>query len=106
HVMGSGADCVLAFRIENHEVRIAADSDCAFPRIQPKQLSRSSRDQFHETVYAETTAGNTARVDQAHAMLDAGPPVGYFREVVTTHFFLLFEAKRAMIRRNNLEVIV
>src|ERR1700704_5347263 len=46
HVVRPGADGVLALRVKDYEVGIAADSDCPFARIQSKQLRWSSGNQF------------------------------------------------------------
>ena len=39
-------------------------------------------------------------------MLDAGAAVGNFGEVVAAHFFLFLEAERAVIGRDDLQVVV
>ncbi len=46
HVVSLGADGLLALGIENHQVRVAADRNRPFARIQPEQFCRSGGDQF------------------------------------------------------------
>src|SRR5882762_1167138 len=97
HMVCPGADDVFALGVKDYEVGIAADSDRPFAWIQSKQLRRSSRNQFHKAIRAESSAGHAPRVNQAHAVLHARTTIGYFREIVAAHFFLLLEAKRAVI---------
>src|SRR6202011_5296411 len=77
-----------------------------FARGKAKQLRRSSRNQLHKAVGAEASAGHAARVDQAHAVFDAGTAVGNFGEIVAAQFLLFLETKRTMVGRDNLEMIL
>ena len=64
HVVSLRADRVLAFRIENDQVSIAADGDRPFAWIQSKEFRRGGRDQFHKTIRAEPPTGHAAGVNQ------------------------------------------
>ena len=59
-----------------YKVGIAANGDRAFAWIQAEQLGRRGGDQFDEAVHVKASLRNAAGIDQAHAMLDAGPPLG------------------------------
>src|ERR1041385_145676 len=71
HVMGFGADGVLAFRVEDNQVGVAAYGNCALSWIQPEQFGGRGGDQFDETVYVEASLCDSAGVHQAHPMLDS-----------------------------------
>lgn len=43
HVMSPRRDCVLAMRIPDHDIRIAACGDLSFARIQAEHLRRRGR---------------------------------------------------------------
>jgi len=45
-------------------------------------------------------------VDEAEAMLNAGAAVGNFGEVVAAQLFLFFEAERAVVGGDDLQMIV
>ena len=91
------ADGVLAVRIEDHQVCIAAHRDRALARIQAKEFCGSCGNQFHKTVHAESSPGNAAGIDKTHPMLDSGTAVRDLREIVAAQFFLLFETEGAVI---------
>ena len=97
HVMGFCADGVLAGGIKNHQVGVASYCDCAFTGIEAEEFCRSRRNQFDEAVHAEATFGDTAGIDQAHAVFDPRTSVGNFGEVIASQFLLFFETERAMI---------
>src|SRR5258708_39214389 len=97
HVVSLRADGVLAVRIKDHEIRVTADRDRALARIQAKEFCGSSGNQFHKTVHAESSPGNAAGIDKAHAVLDSGTAVRDLREIVAAQLFLLFETEGAVI---------
>src|SRR6266404_4633601 len=97
HVMGLGADGVLALGIEDDQVGITAHRDRAFTGIEAEEFGRSGGDQFDEAIYAEASLRHSARVHQAHAMLDARAAVGNLGEVADSHLLLFLETKRTMI---------
>src|SRR6059058_4792112 len=51
-------------------------------------------------------AMDTASVNEAQAVLDAGTAVGNFGEVVLAEFFLFLEAERAMVGGNDLQRVL
>src|SRR5713101_3197755 len=105
HVVSRGADGVLAVRIKNHQVGIAAGSDRALAWIQTKELGRGGGNQLHKAIHAEVALGYAARIHEAHAMLNARPAVGYFREIIAPHLLLLLETKRTVVGVNHLQMV-
>ena len=105
HVVSLGANGVFPLGIEDHEVGIAADCNGSLSWIQTKKFCGSGGNQLDESIDAETPLGNTAGVDQTHAMFDARAAIRNLREVISSQLFLLFEAERTMISRNDLKVI-
>src|SRR5580698_7101341 len=95
---------MLAPGIENDKIGVAAHSNRPLARIQSKQLRRRRRDKFDKAVHAESPAGYTTGVDQAHAMLHAWAAVGNLGEVVFAQFFLFFEAEWAVVSGNDLQM--
>src|SRR5882762_9555365 len=104
--MGLRADRMLAVGIKNYEISVASRNNCSFTGIQAEEFCGSGRNQFHKSVYAEAPLGNTARINQAHPVLDPRSAVGNFGEVPASHFFLLLETERAVIRRNHLQMVM
>src|ERR1019366_2951702 len=96
HVVRLCADGVLAFGVEDHQIRIATHGDRALARIQAKEFCGCCGNQFHKTVHAESPTGNAAGIDEAHAVLDSGAAVWNLGEVVAAQFFLLFETEGAV----------
>ena len=103
--MSFGADGVFAVRIEDNQVSVAAYRNRSFAWIQAEELCRSGGNQLDKPVHAETAVGDSAGINQAHAMLDAWAAVGNLREVILPEFFLFFETERAMISGDDLQVI-
>src|ERR1700675_614753 len=97
------ADGLFLVGVEDDEVGVRADSDCAFPRIQAEKLCRRGRDDFDKAICAKTFSVNSAGVDEAEAVLDTGPAVGNFREIILAQFLLLLKAEGAMIGGNDLQ---
>src|SRR5205807_2137393 len=106
HVMGLGADGMFTVGIEDHQVGVAANCNGAFTRVEAKDFRRSRRNKLHKTVHAEAPFADSAGIDQAHAMFNAWTSVGNFGEVVFSHLLLLFEAERAMIGGDHLQVVL
>src|SRR5579863_5612341 len=71
HVVSLGANRLFPVGIEDNDVSIAAHCDSSFARIKAKQFCRSGGNQFDKSVHVETSVNNSARVNQAHAMLNA-----------------------------------
>src|SRR5215475_11886974 len=49
---------------------------------------------------------HAASIDKAEAMFDAGAAIGNFGEVVDTELLLIFEAKRTVISRDDLQRVL
>src|SRR5262245_21223865 len=105
HVMRRGADSLLALRVENNEVRVRPDSDRSFFRKQPEDLRGCGRCQFDETIQADSSRSDSVVLDQTHPILHSRPAVGNLAEITQSQLFLLFETERAMIGRDDLQVV-
>src|SRR6266478_3638940 len=86
HVVSLRTDGVLPVRIEDHEIRVTAHRDRALAWIQAKEFCRSRGNQFHETVYAESSLRNAAEINKAHAVLDSRTTVRDLSEIVAAQF--------------------
>ena len=106
HVMRLGADDFAMIGIEDDDVGVGADGDCAFAREEAEEFCGRGGDDFDETIGREAFAVDAAGVDEAEAMLDAGAAVGNFCEVVDAELFLVFEAERAMIGGDDLQRVL
>src|SRR5829696_9025351 len=104
HVVSRGRYGLFFIRIEDDYIGIRADGDCAFAREQSEYFCRRCRSQLDEAVQAYSPL-DYAVIDQRHAMFDAWPAVWNLREIVAAKLLLLFEAERAMICRNHLQVV-
>ena len=104
--MGLGADRVLALGIEDNQVGVAAHRNGSLAGVEAKEFGGCGCDQFNKAIHAEATLPNPARIYEAHAMFDPGTAIGDLSEVTDTQLFLLLEAKRAMIGRDHLQVVV
>src|SRR4029077_14178646 len=105
HVMSLCADRVFALGIKNDQVGIAAHRDCSLARIQAHEFGRGRGNQFHKAVHTESALGDTAGINQAHAMLDPGPSVGNLGEIIASQFLLFLETEWAVVSGNHLQVI-
>src|SRR5258707_834055 len=103
HVMRCGADDLLFAGVEDDDVSVGAYRDSSLAWEEAEKFCGRCRDYLHETVCGEAFAVDATGVDQAETMLDAGAAVGDFGEVVFAHFFLLLEAKRAVIGGDDLQ---
>src|SRR5215510_2056835 len=101
-----GADGVLAVGIEDDEIGVTAHGNCALTRVKSEKLGGSGRNQLDEAIHAEASLCYAARIHQAHAMLDSRTTVGNLGEVSDAEFLLLLEAERAVVGRDDLQVIV
>jgi hypothetical protein len=106
HVMRFDADCFAMFRIEDHDVGVGTDGDCAFPREQAEKFCGRSGDDFDESIGREAFAVDAAGVDEAETMLDAGAAVWYFGEVVDAELLLVFETEGAVVGGDDLQCVV
>src|SRR5258708_40333934 len=104
-MMSLRADLVGSIRIENYQVGIATGGNRSLARIEPEQFGRHRGNQLHKAIHAEAALGDSAGIDQAHAMLDSRTSVGNLGEVIFSPFLLFFEAEGAMIGGNYLQMI-
>src|SRR5258708_38184177 len=86
HVVGLGADGVLAVGVKDHKIGVTANSNRSFARVEAENFCRRGGYQLHEAVHAEASFAHAARIDQAHAVLHPGAAVMYFAEVVFAQF--------------------
>ncbi len=103
HVVRLRADDFFVVGIEDHQVRVGADGDRAFARIQAEEFCGAVETSCDKAIRGKMLAVDAAGVDQAQAMLDARAAVGNFGEVVLAQFFLLLEAERAMVGGDDLQ---
>ena len=94
HVMRLRADHLLLVGIEDDNVGVGTHGDRALPREETEELGGRGGDDFYEPIGRETFAVNSTGVDQAQAMLDAGPAVRNLGEIVFAKLLLLLETKR------------
>ena len=100
------ADDFFVIGIENHDVGVGADGDCAFAREEAEEFCGRCGDDFDEAIRREAFSVDSASVDEAEAMFDARSAVGNFCEVVDAEFFLVFKAEWTVIGGNHLQVIM
>src|SRR5271155_2759059 len=103
HVVRLCADHLLFVRVKNHEVGVRSNRNGSFARIETKEFCGRGGDQFDEAIGGESLSMDSACVDEAETVLDARAAVRNFREVVLAQFFLLLEAKRAVVGGNYLQ---
>src|SRR5689334_808788 len=99
------ADRHLFVRIEDDDVGVGSDGDRSLAREEPEDSRGRCRGDLDKTVHADAAARDTAVVDEAHAVLDARSAVRDLREIVDAELFLILEAERTVIGRDDLEII-
>ena len=80
--------------------------DCALPGVHPEQLGRRRRDDLDPALAGDLPADDAAVVEQVDPVLDAGQAVGDLPEVALAEVLLAFEVERAMVGRDQLEVVL
>src|SRR5260370_1694893 len=105
HVVSFRADDFFVIGIEDDQVRVGADGDGAFARIEAKQFCGRGRDKLDKTVRRKMFAVDAAGIDETQAVLDAGAAIGNFGEVVLAKFLLFLEAEGAVIGGDHLQSI-
>jgi hypothetical protein len=106
HVVGRRADRSLRRRIVDDEVRVGADRDRTFPGIHPEQLRWRRGDDVDPPLASHPAADDAAVVQQVNPVLDARQPVRNLPEVAFAKVLLALEVERAMIRRDDLQVVL
>src|SRR6185503_3868908 len=88
------------------EVRVRADRHGALLGVHPEQLRRRRRDDLDPALAADPAGDYSAVMEQIDAVLDAGQPVGDLPEVALAEILLALEVERAVVGRDDLEVVL
>ena len=96
----------LRVRVVDDEVGVRADGDRALLRVHPEQLGRRRRDDLDPALLRDPAADDAAVVEQVDAVLDAGQAVGDLAEVAAPELLLAVEVERAVVGRDELEVVL
>ncbi len=93
------------FRSRRYDVGIGADCNRAFSREQSEHLRGGGRSQLDEAIERDAVLDDAAVVYERHSMLDAGRAVRDFGEIVASQLLLLLHAERAVVGRDDLQVV-
>ena len=96
----------VAVRVVDDEVGVRADRDRALPRVHPEQLRRRRRDDLDPALLRDPAADDAAVVEQVDPVLDAGQAVRDLPEVAPAELLLAVEVERAVVGRDDLEVVL
>ena len=88
--------------IPHYKVGVAANSDRTFARVESEHLGWRRRDDLHPAVERDAFQVHTVVEKKLKPVLNTGSAVGNLGKTIAPHFLLLFEAERAMVRRDNL----
>src|SRR5262249_41238511 len=97
HEMGASGDLELAIGGEDHQITIAANSNGALARKQPKNFCRLRGNEIDKLIVVDASTVHAGVVDQRQAVFDPWATVGDFREIVLAKGFLVGEAERAVV---------
>ncbi len=93
-------------RVVDDDVRVGADRDRPLPREHPEELGRRRRNDLDPAFAADPPGDHAAVVEQVDAVLDARQTVRDLAEVTLAEVLLAFEIERAVVGRDELEVIL
>ena len=93
-------------RVVDHEVRVGADGNDPLAAGQPEHPCRRRRADLHPALLADAARDDAAVVHQVHPVLDARQPVGDLAEVALAQLLLVVEVERAVVGRDDLEVVL
>ena len=96
------AQRVLLVRVQQDDVRIAADADGALLREHAEDLRGVGGGDLHELVHGDALLVHAFAEEQFHAVFDGGVAVGDLREIVLAHLLLL-PGERAVVRGHDLD---
>src|SRR5436190_1889644 len=106
HVMRLRADRVPRVRVVDHEVGVRADRDRALRGKHPEELRRRRGDGLDPALLRDPAGDHATVVEQVDAVLHAGQPVRDLAEVAVAERLLALEVERAMVRGDELEVVL
>src|SRR5262249_8482643 len=92
-----GGDLELAIGVKDHQVTIAANSNGALARKQPKNFGRLRGDEIDKLIVVDASTVHASVVDQRQAVFDPWATVGDFREIVPAKSFLVGEAEGVVV---------
>ena len=97
---------MLPVRVVDDQVRVRPDGDRALARVHPEQLRRRGRDDLDPALLRDLPADDAAVVQQVEPVLDARQAVRDLPEVALAEVLLAVEVERAVVRRDDLEVVL
>src|SRR5579863_557551 len=100
HVMACGRDRLGRRAVVDDEVGVRPGRDYPLFRIEPEHARRSRRRDLDPALERDLAADN-ALVYEVHSVLDAREAVRDLREIAHPELFLLLEAERAVVGRND-----
>src|SRR6266446_4198636 len=103
HVVSFRADDFFVIGIEDDQVSVGADGDGAFARVEAEKFSGRGGDKLDKAIRRKMFAVDSAGIDKAETVLDAGAAVGNLGEVVLAKLFLFLEAEGAVIGGDDLQ---
>src|SRR5258706_791158 len=106
HVVGLRADRAGRVRVVDDEIGIRSDRDRALPREHPEQLGGCGGDDLDPALLRDPAVGDAAVVEQVDAVLDPRQPVRNLPEIALAEVLLAFEVERAVVGRDELEVVL
>src|SRR5436305_2384621 len=106
HVVGLRADRPRGVRVVDHDVGIRADGDGALRRIHPEELRGRRRDDLDPALLRDSPGDDATVVEQVDAVLDARKAVRDLPEIAPAELLLALEIERAMVGRDELEVVL
>lgn len=106
HVVRDGvvdADGLMAMRVEDDEVGITTDGDCAFTRVHAEQFGDVGGCDGDELLEGETSLNDATFIHDRHAIFDAGCAVGDSGEVILAEGLHAIQPEGAVVCANGLE---
>src|SRR5262249_28054942 len=91
--------------VPDDDVAVGADGERALPRVEPEDLRRRGRGDLDEAVHRDP-AGAHALPEEVEPRLDARHAVRDLGEVVPPELLLVLHAERAVVGRDDLELVV
>src|SRR4051812_10966543 len=106
HVMGGRGDRVSPVRVVDDDVGVGPDRDRALLREHPEHLRGRGRDDLDPAFARDAATDDAPVVEKVDAVLDPGQAVRDLPEVVPSELLLPVEVERAVVGRNELEVVL
>ena len=105
HVVGCGGDGVLGVGIPEDDVGVAAGGEHALLRIHAEDARGRGGDEFDEAIEGEVALAHAVMMEELQAVFDARAAVGNLGEVVFAERLLIFEAERAVVGGDDLQIV-